>query len=207
MRVAAAEYGFVVAQPEAALVGNAWDTLEGSEDVSFALAVVADVATRASIDPARVYATGYSAGGGMAARLGCDAAETFAAIAVIAGAHIGHRRCAPTTPVPILAVYGDADIIVPYGGLGPLPEIEAWAGDWADRNGCPTQAAISSVAEDVTATRWGPCDRSVAVTLYTVAGGGHGWPGTPDPDRVGDTTESISATDLIWEFFTSHPRR
>ena len=42
--------------------------------------------------------------------------------------------------------------------------------------------------------------------LYTVAGGGHGWPGTPDTSRVGDTTDSVSATELIWEFFAAHPR-
>jgi polyhydroxybutyrate depolymerase len=42
--------------------------------------------------------------------------------------------------------------------------------------------------------------------MYTITNGEHGWPGTTDPTRFGDTTDAISATDLIWEFFVAHPR-
>ena len=43
-----------------------------------------------------------------------------------------------------------------------------------------------------------------AVLLYTIQGGGHTWPGSIDVARLGRTTQSINATDLIWEFFQGH---
>ena len=205
MRDKASESGFVVAQPEAVLVANAWDTLEGSDDVSFLVAVVEDTAGRVPIDPDRVYAAGFSAGGGMAARLGCDAAGTFAAVAVVSAAHIGHRRCTPERPMPVVAIHGDADVVVPLGGFGLLPDIPDWAAAWASRNSCKPAPLVTSVSDDVTLSSWTACSGDADVRLYVVEGGGHGWPGTPDPGRVGDTTDSVSATDVIWEFFVAHP--
>jgi len=46
------------------------------------------------------------------------------------------------------------------------------------------------------------------VELYTIIGGGHAWPGgrssgRPDADQP---TKSISASDLIWKFFATHPK-
>lgn len=203
MRAKADVEGFVVAQPKGELVGNAWDTLEGSPDVAFALAVVADVSARVPIDTEQIFATGFSVGGGMANRLACDAADVLAGAATVAGAYFGWGRCEPSEPVPIVGFHGDTDIVVPYRGFGLLPDVLHWAESWSLRNGCD-ESAMVVVAEDVTATTWTGCDSTAEVTLYTIAGGGHGWPGTSDPDRVGDTTESISATDLIWEFFTTH---
>lgn len=89
MRAKASEEGFVLAQPEAGLVASAWNTLEGSTDVAFARAVVADVVRRVPIDPDRVLASGFSVGGGMAHRLGCDAADLFTAVATVSGAYFG----------------------------------------------------------------------------------------------------------------------
>lgn len=202
MRAKSDAEGFVVAQPASELLAGAWNMLEGSDDVAFARAVVADVAARVAIDPERVFATGFSQGGGMANRLACDAADVVAAAAPVAGAYVGWSRCEPAQPVPIMAFHGDRDIVVPYDGFGLLPDVVEWAGRWAERNGCSTTGS-AEVTRDVAARSWSGCDSSAAVTLYTIQGGGHGWPGTIDPSRVGDTTASISATDLMWEFFES----
>lgn len=204
MRRKADATGFVVAQPAADLVGNAWDTLEGSGDVAFAVAVVEDVAARTQLDRSRVFAVGYSAGGGMAARLACDAADVFAAVGVVAGAHLGWGRCRPTRPVPLISFHGDADLIVPFDGFGLIPDIAEWSGFHADLNGCGAPPNIREETPDVRITQWSSCDAGADVVLYTVVGGGHGWPGTTDPSRVGDTTDSVSATDLIWDFFRLH---
>lgn len=206
-RVKADEEGFVVAQPSADLAANAWDTLEGSDDVAFVRALVADVTARVSIDPERIYAVGFSAGGGMANRLACDAADLLAAMGSVAGAHFGSARCDPVRPMPIIAFHGDADIVVPYDGFGLLPGVVEWAEAWRDRNGCATDAVSASVTDDVSLETWDNCEGGAAVRLYTVAGGGHGWPGTLDPKRTGDTTAEVSATDLIWEFFVTHSGR
>jgi polyhydroxybutyrate depolymerase len=45
------------------------------------------------------------------------------------------------------------------------------------------------------------------VVFYTILEGGHSWPGgKPLPKWiVGNTTQSIDATRVMWDFFTAHP--
>jgi polyhydroxybutyrate depolymerase len=43
------------------------------------------------------------------------------------------------------------------------------------------------------------------VSLCTVTGGGHTWPGGLPVPSLGYTTSNISATDAMWDFFTKHP--
>ena len=47
------------------------------------------------------------------------------------------------------------------------------------------------------------------VVLEKVIGGGHTWPGSPFgvaiEGSVGHTTMSISANEVIWQFFQAHP--
>ena len=207
MRTKADTEAFVVAQPAAGLVANAWDTLEGSLDVALARAIVNDVRRRIGIDPDRIFATGFSVGGGMAGRLACDASEVFAAVGIVAGAQFGWSRCDAAVPVPIISFHGDADNVVPYDGFGLLPGVVEWAEFRADTNGCETTPATTAVADEVVLQSWTNCDGPGEFLLYTIADGGHGWPGTDDPSRLGDTTDAIDATDLIWEFFEAHPKR
>ena len=65
--------------------GAAWNVgpccVANVDDVAFTRALVAQVSTTACIDPKRVYATGFSMGGGMAHYLACHAADVFAAVA------------------------------------------------------------------------------------------------------------------------------
>jgi poly(3-hydroxybutyrate) depolymerase len=57
----------------------------------------------------------------------------------------------------------------------------------------------------VVRSTWGECD--AGVVLYTVEGGRHGWPGSERAIRELDSTRSIDASSLIWEFFADHPLR
>ena len=50
------------------------------------------------------------------------------------------------------------------------------------------------------------CGVGTAVVLYTVTDGGHTWPGAADVPDAGITTHEIDASDLILEFFETHPR-
>ncbi|MBF4998299.1 hypothetical protein IRT45_14175 [Nocardia sp. BSTN01] len=82
------------------------------------------------------------------------------------------------------------------------------AAAWAARNGCGSTPAVERVAADVTRTVY-PCAAGGSTELYTVEGGGHNWPGgdasTVQELIVGHQTRSISATQIIWDFFRSHP--
>jgi polyhydroxybutyrate depolymerase len=89
---------------------------------------------------------------------------------------------------------------------GPsIPEISA---DWAERNGCEPEPIEEQIERDVTFITF-DCPPGAEVELYAVDGGGHSWPGSEfsvliEP-AVGHTTFSISANEVMWEFFEQHP--
>jgi polyhydroxybutyrate depolymerase len=94
------------------------------------------------------------------------------------------------------------------GSTGPsVPEVMA---DWAERNGCDDDAAPDeeAVAGDVTLLRFA-CPAGAEAELYRVEGGGHSWPGSEFLANaeavVGRTTMSISADEIMWDFFERHP--
>jgi len=199
----AASEGFLLALPVGTF--GAWDALRGSGDVDFARAVVADVALHATVDLSRVYAIGFSNGGAMAARLGCDAADLVASVGVVSGANYGASQCDPGRAVAVVAFHGTDDLIVPFGGLGSiLPGAVEWAAGWAENNGCDPEPASARAADDVEVRTWFECDENVAVKLNVIEGGGHGWPHPDPPDQILNSTTSISATDLIWEFVSGY---
>lgn len=207
MRAKGAAEGFVVAQPDGALLGNSWDILSDSSDVAFVRALVADVGSRVPIDPDRVFATGFSAGGGLVNRLACEAADVFAAAGSVAGSYLAPGECSPARAVPYVAFHGDEDLVVPYdGGLVVFPSVPRWAGAWAERNGCTDATGRRDVTDDVVLDEWTGCRDGATVQLYTVVGGGHDWPGPGSSGGLLRTTESISATDVFWDFFAAHPR-
>ena len=200
------EEGFIVATPEATGIGSSWGLLPGrpetEADIEFAVRIVADVGERLPVDASRVYATGFSNGGGLANRLACDEAETFAAIGSVSGAYPSSTDCDSNVPVPVIAFHGSNDFVVPFGGLGDfLPAITDWAVAWAVRNGCPGDPQQEQVTEDVIRVWWEDCPAGADVQLYAVEGGAHGWPGSTSSPVLLNTTDTISATDLIWEFF------
>jgi poly(3-hydroxybutyrate) depolymerase len=41
----------------------------------------------------------------------------------------------------------------------------------------------------------------MSVTLYTIIGGGHSWPGADPTKSIGLTTKQINATSLVLSFF------
>lgn len=95
-----------------------------SDDVQFLRDVVADAATRAPVDRARVQVWGFSNGAMMAFRAVCDAPEVFAAAGVMSGALV--TPCA-STRVVVHHLHGALDTVVPYAGgvsqlVGPVPD-------------------------------------------------------------------------------------
>jgi polyhydroxybutyrate depolymerase len=48
------------------------------------------------------------------------------------------------------------------------------------------------------------CNEVAEVSLFTVDGGGHTWPGGMPIPGVGMTTRDIDATEEMWEFFQAY---
>ncbi len=182
-----------------------------TDDVLFVRDVLDRVEGEVCVNAARVYAAGYSNGGGMSQLLSCELSDRIAAVAVVASTRL---NCAPQTPV--VAFHGDADPVQPFGGGagidvgaqagvgGTLSPVRDWIAGWAATLGCDTAPAISRPAPDVELSTFGRCSgRGEDVLLYVVIGGGHNWPGGTVP--FGPPTSMIDATSLMWDFFAAHP--
>jgi poly(3-hydroxybutyrate) depolymerase len=174
-------------------IDNAWNvgpccTRERTvDDVAFARALVERVTSRGCIDRRRVYATGYSMGGGMSHYLACHASDVFAAVAPAAFDLLEENAstCMPKRPITVVSFRGTADTIAraePHESVPPtllisgysLPPIhflgpEGTLERWAELNGCtgmPATGADGCRTHD-------KCNAGVEVTLCLEEGGGH----------------------------------
>lgn len=220
---------FVVVYPQGTggpLRWNSSDDVQAStvDDVQFVRDLIAELSKVVQVDPARVYASGMSNGGAMTHRLACEMSEVFAAAGIVAGPPTTPPGgCSPGRPVPIIAFYGTADPLVAYQGsalatgeppwwawwmpvraTSPFPPVEDWIAAWAARDDCESTPEVLPAQGTVSGIRYGGCAGGAEVILYTVAGGGHAWPGGGST-FVGRTTGDLSASEAMWAFFTAHP--
>jgi polyhydroxybutyrate depolymerase len=204
---------FAVAYPDG--VGRAWNVngccgrpaRQNIDDVGFISDVVRDVAANVAVDPDRVYATGISNGGMMAYTLACHT-DLFAAIGPDAATQLD--PCGSPHPTSVVHVHGTADRMIRYDGepgVGvaridgpPVPDVNAfWRG--VDRCAPPTVTTDGPVT-----TSSADCADGRGVTLITVEGAGHQWPGSqPIRDGADPPSPALDATGTIWAFFASHP--
>jgi polyhydroxybutyrate depolymerase len=207
MTAKADEAGFIVVYPQAgASVWNIQAGEIGAIDVNFIRELIGYLETKLNIDPARIYATGFSNGGGMVHRLACDLSDRIAAIAPVAGAHMPDQPCEPERPVPVLAIHGTADPFAPYLDERVGQNIPQWAADWAARNGCNPAPVSQEQGPGIYVESWGGCEANASVVIYRIEGVGHTWPGSPLGNAWGPNTQDLIANDVIWQFFTAHPR-
>jgi polyhydroxybutyrate depolymerase len=184
------------------------------DDVGFIRALLAVIESSYKVDPRRVYATGLSNGGIFSYRLACDASDLFAAIGPVSGT-LNTSPCEPKTPVSIIHFHGTADQHVPYnGGIGdksladvPFTSVKDSIDFWVKYDECaatPQTEKFFDIQHDI----YSNCANATAVELYTIVGGKHAWPGSNGPAWPGGDppTQNISATELMWTFFSSHPK-
>ena len=216
------EEGFIVVYPSGTSFPKRWrasgtGTTGADEliDVRFISDLIDKLESQYNIDPTRIYANGLSNGGGMSYLLGCTLSDRIAAIGSVAGAYLyPMERCTPARPVPMMVFHGDADPVVPYyGGPShsfdiPFPLIPAWVKSYVTLNNCQSSPeSIANLPQDISGVRYIGCAQNAEVVFYTIAGGRHSWPGgSPLPKWiVGETSQSINASRLMWEFFKQHP--
>jgi polyhydroxybutyrate depolymerase len=221
----AAQEGFLVVYPQATQFPQRWNAGPGwivaVDDVQFFRDMLTDLSGMAAVDPARVYVNGFSNGGGMAQRIGCEAADLVAAIGSVAGAVETMEGCSPARPVPAMVFHGTDDPVVIYEGgkveyvpllwlakaLGGSPYFVGvtWVPEWAALNGCdPTPEPIPAPG-DVEGVRYTGCQDGADVVFYSVGGAGHTWPaGWPIPGGLGKTSKDIDATRELWQFYQEY---
>lgn len=220
--------GFVVVAPQGGVgTGTAWawnvphvTAAPGApDDQAFLLDLVDDLADTGCIDTRRVYATGYSGGGRMISQFVCDFPGRLAAIAPVAGLRAGAplasdpsqpdvSTCDPSRGVPALTFHGTADVVNWYDGGGLFPywgySVGTAVERWAEINQCRQGPTTTQLTPSVSVTSYDACRRNADTVLYTVAGGGHTWPGSDPslyPAALLPVTQEIDASALMWDFF------
>jgi polyhydroxybutyrate depolymerase len=210
--------GFVTVAPDGTNSPQRWYIYGSREpgyvdDFAFLSALIDDLSARLCIDLQQVYATGISNGAGMSSLAACRLYDKLAAIAPVAGSPYSALECRGKGPVPVIAFHGTEDQLVPFeGGPGgrlglPTRSVRDNMLNWAKHNGCDLTLSSERVAADVVVESYGGCRNGADVRLYVVEGGGHTWPGANlDVAWLGETTHSIDATALLWDFFAAHPK-
>ena len=209
------EEGFIVVYPSGLGFPKRWRVTPTTEDpqavvkeVQFFKDLIDKLSGEYSIDPTRIYVNGLSNGGGMSLRLACNMPEQVAAIGGVAGAYlVDLNDC--TGGVPGIFFHGKADKIVPFeGGPSeafslPFPNITKFVNDYAQLNSCSVEEKVILETGNVVGVRYEGCNPGADVEFYTIADGGHTWPGgNPIQESItGKTTQEIDATRLMWEFF------
>lgn len=198
-----------------------------SDDVGFIRTLIANISSRYPINSSMIYITGMSNGGIMTYRLGSELSDIVAAIGPVVASIGGNATNGsslwvipePVFPVSVIAFNGMLDGRIPYNGGRPANNFTRGAYSylsvndsisfWVHHNNCSQIPEINiSESGNIIVDTYKNGDNGTAVVLYTIVNGGHAWPGGEKGTRFGDEpTQEISATDIMWEFFKSHPKQ
>jgi polyhydroxybutyrate depolymerase len=206
--------GFVVIYPYGTGAPLSWNAgaccgtaaATNVDDIGFVRDLINYAEQQLCVDPARIFATGMSNGGFLSHRIGCEMADVVAAVAPVAGVD-GMPTCTPSRPMPVMHFHGTLDPLVPWNGdpvLGFISVPSSIAG-WAQRDACTGSPVQTYSNGDSSCATYEQCAGGADVTLCTVQGGGHTWPGGLPVPTLGMTTTDLSATDAMWTFFQAHP--
>ncbi|MFY0538677.1 alpha/beta hydrolase family esterase [Nannocystis pusilla] len=141
-----------------------------------------------------------SNGGYISHRLACEATDLIAAIAPVS-ATIVIDPCTPSRPIAVQMFNGTTDLLVPYNG-GIYQSAPQSLADWVDHNNCSGEPDVIHNGS-VTCEAYDECDAGVSVTLCTIEGMGHCWPGNP-ACPFGTPNEELDASEQAWNFFQHH---
>lgn len=174
--------------------GRTWDAegccppaLGKDEDVGWLDALAVTLEERVCAD--RIVVAGFSNGGMMALRYGCEGERVDG---VIAAAGALFQDTCTDRAVPVLLAHGLADEIVPFeGGVfpgtdHPVPSSDAAVEVLLERNDCLPTSVLDDRGEGVVCERF---ECPIAVERCTLEGWGHKWPGGRNaPDAGFDLT-------------------
>jgi len=196
--------GFAVLAPDQNAPNNAWrcfnwfDDSKGEAEAASILAMVEHLVARDGLDPRRVFVTGLSAGGAMAARLLATHPAAFAGGAVIAGLPFG---AAGDANEALTVMRTGADI--PAGGWaapvraasrhrGPWPTLSVWHGaadrtvnprngaalveQWLALHGITWAPRAAEAVDGARVLRWHGADGTPVVESWVIPGLDHAAP-------------------------------
>jgi poly(hydroxyalkanoate) depolymerase family esterase len=230
------ERGFLVLYPQQAPRSNAskcwnWfrpgDQRRGEGEPALIAGMTRHVMATYDVDASRVYVAGLSAGGAMAAILGREYPDLFAAVGVHSGlpqgaAHdvasafsamkngpSGKRpRAAATSPrdkpgAPAIVFHGDSDSTVhPVNGQHVIADLVQQAAAATPERSTQAQPAAS---RGFTRTTYRDAQGRSHAELWEVHGAGHAWSGGSSAGSYTDAAGPDATREML-RFFDEHPR-
>lgn len=168
-----------------------------ADDFGFVEALIDEISSDYNIDPARVYACGYSNGAFFSYALACYHSDKIAAIGSVAGTMMAetYNECSPSHPTAMVNIHGTSDAVVPYGGTEGLKSIDAVLAYWTGFNNTsatPTVNRITDGATTIERHSYTDGDKNTSVEHYKVINGGHVW--------FDINYEGANTSALIWNF-------
>ena len=199
----------IVVYPQA--LNNSWGmaawnngTMLGStaDDLSFMNELINKGLSDYNVNPARVYATGFSMGSIMSHHMACAMNNRIAAIGAMAGTMPTSdiSSCVPVYKTPVIHLHGTADGTVPYDGsaLPSLSLVPQTIDFWRGVHGCDASADSTRLPDTgmdtITVDRfvYDNCNPAASLELWRFNGADHVYLYQP----VNDITEMIE----VWLF-------
>ncbi|MDD5943740.1 PHB depolymerase family esterase [Fibrobacter sp.] len=172
-------------------MGPGWNVgpcCSNDDDLEFTREMIKYVREKACIDPQRIYATGFSMGGGMSNHVACMMSDVFAAVAPAAMDlnKTNSAKCTKARPISVINFRGTADQVCKYqgGDSGYNDGLNFLGAEgtfkyWAEADGCTGAPTTNSDG----CQEYSNCRDGVKVVLCTKQGGQHeqgdgriGWP-------------------------------
>ncbi len=190
----------IVAYPQGLSLGagtsSAWNagtccepaTLIQPNDVKFISRLIDNIENQFITDKSRVWAIGFSNGGMMAYRLGCEISDQITGIGVGAGS-LTVGTCAPNKKFSVIHIHGDLDNDVPMNGGGPYNTQSA---TYSIETVASAMSCTKDAAKDSANSQQWQCPDTMEMKLVIDANQAHDWNG--------------NWTDTMVQFLQSHPR-
>lgn len=172
-------------------MGPGWNVgpcCSNDDDLEFTREMIKYVREKACIDPQRIYATGFSMGGGMSNHVACMMSDVFAAVAPAAMDlnKTNSAQCTKARPISVINFRGTNDPVCKYqgGDSGYNDGLNFLGAEgtfkyWAEADGCTGVPTTNSDG----CQEYSNCRDGVKVVLCTKQGGQHeqgdgriGWP-------------------------------